>query len=78
MTTHLMTTVWLLAAHSHGHGSGSSGLVGVFLRSIVRSFAWHTVSGIFHAFGPVAVVVGVIAAVVVWVRYRRSTRGGRR
>lgn len=77
MTAHLMATVWSLASHGFGHGNGN-GLVGAFLRSIVHAIGWRTGTGIFHALGPAALPIFVIVAVVLWLRSRRTNRGGRR
>jgi hypothetical protein len=46
----------------------------VFPRALTRAFAWQTAAGMFHLLS-VAVLAGVVAAVVLYRRRTRKTGG---
>lgn len=77
MTMWLMTALargpYLPGPHHHGRSRAyDSDLRVVFLRAVVRGFAWQTARGVFDTLGLAAVAVGVVVAVLAWRRHQRA------
>lgn len=77
MTTTTGAAALMLARGHHHvpHHHGGDGLDSTFLHSVVASLGWHTVSWLFHSpFGLLMVAIGVVAFVVLGVRWLAAGR----